>query len=117
MPMVGDRADGDNAMKTRTSKLGAILGVMLLAVSAMLLFFWLSDVEVQFEIAGKPFGIGREPWLNAFGHQPDPQIELRLGDLRVPLWRSDRPCDCSMCKALEKLRRSERQQRVADEPR
>lgn len=56
-------------------------------------------VDWCIDVAGRPYGIRTEPSLNAFGHQPDPQLEIRLGDLGIPLWRVRQPCGCSLCRA------------------
>jgi hypothetical protein len=56
-------------------------------------------VDWCIDLAGRQYGMRTEPCLNAFGHQPNPRLEIRLGDVGIPLWRVRHPCGCSLCRA------------------
>jgi hypothetical protein len=85
-----------------------LVGALLLLSTAALCVALARPVNWTIKVAGGQYGISEESCLNAFGHRPDPRLEIRLGDVRIPLWRVQRPCDCSLCKALATFEESKR---------
>ena len=77
----------------------SICSLAVALLIALASFVTSAKVDVQLWVRGKPFGIGREWCLNAFGHHSNPRIEIRIADVHIPLWRIDQPCDCSLCRA------------------
>jgi hypothetical protein len=73
---------------------GTLLALMSLAALVLIL------PMVGIEIHSQYFGIGRAPCRNAFGHQADMAIELRLDRTYITLISIPKECHCSLCKAL-----------------
>lgn len=75
----------------------AVVSSSLLATAFLVVTCGGSHLEV--DVAGRVFGIGREPCTNAFGHHPDLRIQVRVGESRLTLWRTNNACRCSLCRA------------------
>ena len=83
-------------LKSSSLLIGVLTALLLISVTCVINA---GGFQSSFYVAGKPFGVGRELCVNAFGHRGDPRIELFLGDIRLPLVRLNEPCDCSLCRA------------------
>ena len=75
-----------------------LFGMLLALMSLGTLLLFLP--RIGFEIQGKSFGIGRAPCRNAFGHQSDITLELRLDRTCLTLIRIPKECHCSLCRAF-----------------